>query len=210
MPRVKSKKVFGFVHEIMSVLAPHFPNVALRLFLQAAIVCNPAGESTSRPHYEHDFALFCVFIVQASDQCGFEEITYEFVAQAFLVYEDQISDSKQQIAAISLIGMTCSGTTRVMCVFDLLCVCTVATLAHLSCFGEDNWDTLVTKATQHSFKLLRKPDKCRAVLNCAHLFWAGTDDAPVHRDAQRVLGRIRGLFVTLLCYVCFSVAHFTM
>lgn len=62
-----------------------------------------------------------------------------------------------------------------------------ATLQQLMSFTEENYDTLATKATQHSAKLLKKPDQCRAVYNCAHLFWPGTDEAPGHRDERRVL-----------------------
>ena len=31
---VKTKKIFGFIHETISVLSPHYPDLALRLFLQ--------------------------------------------------------------------------------------------------------------------------------------------------------------------------------
>jgi len=139
MPVVKTKKIFGFVHEIITVLGPHYPEMALRLFLQAA---------------------------QASDAADFEAIAYEFVAQAFILYEDEISDSKAQFIAIQLI---------------------VATLQSTSNFGEENYDTLITKATQHSAKLLKKPDQCRAVCRCSHLFWTGTEEKVGFRDDRRVL-----------------------
>jgi len=100
--------VFGFVHETISVLSPHYPDLALRLFLQAAMT---------------------------ADVVGFEAISYEFVTQAFLVYEDEISDSRAQFNAITYI---------------------VACLQSFRSFGKENYDTLVTKATQHSLKLLKK------------------------------------------------------
>jgi len=137
--QVKSKKVFGFIHETISVLSPHYPDLALRLFLQAAMT---------------------------ADVVGFEAISYEFVTQAFLVYEDEISDSKQQLNAISYIA-ACLHTFR--------------------SFGKENYDTLATKATGHSLKLLKKIDQCRAVYNCSHLFWPGDDEHPGHRDEKRVL-----------------------
>eukprot|EP01006_Ploeotia_vitrea_P035991 TRINITY_DN65957_c0_g1_i1.p1 TRINITY_DN65957_c0_g1~~TRINITY_DN65957_c0_g1_i1.p1 ORF type:complete len:795 (-),score=534.20 TRINITY_DN65957_c0_g1_i1:64-2295(-) len=138
-PKVKTKKILGFVHEIISALAQHYPELALRLFLQAAA---------------------------AADAMQYEDIAYEFLSQAFVVYEEEISDSKAQFAAIVLI---------------------VATLQTLGCFSEDNYDTLITKATQHSAKLLKKPDQCRAIAQCASLFWTGTDEEPGHRDEKRVL-----------------------
>jgi len=47
-----------------------------------------------------------------------------------------------------------------------------ATLQHFLHLGEENFETLVTKTTLYSAKLLKKPDQCRAVYNCANLFWA--------------------------------------
>ena len=43
---------------------------------------------------------------QASDKLRLEAIAYEFVAQAFLVYEEQIADSRAQFNAITLIAAT--------------------------------------------------------------------------------------------------------
>eukprot|EP00456_Euglypha_rotunda_P081987 TRINITY_DN803_c0_g1_i5.p1 TRINITY_DN803_c0_g1~~TRINITY_DN803_c0_g1_i5.p1 ORF type:complete len:714 (+),score=128.95 TRINITY_DN803_c0_g1_i5:239-2143(+) len=137
--QVKSKKVFGFVHETISVLSTDYPDLALRLFLQAAMT---------------------------ADVVGFEAISYEFLTQAFLVYEDEISDSKAQINAITYM-VSCLTTFR--------------------SFGKENYDTLVTKATQHCLKLLKNIDKCRAVYTCSHLFWPGDDETPFHRDEKRVL-----------------------
>jgi vacuolar protein sorting-associated protein 35 len=138
-PQAKPKKVFGFVHEIITALSSQYPELALRLFLHAA---------------------------KLSDELNYEAIAYEFVVQAFLVYEDEISDSKQQFAAIGLVTTT------------------LQTLVSLS---EESYDTLITKATLHSAKLIKKPDQCRAVLRCSNLFWQGTDETPGHRDAKRVL-----------------------
>jgi len=136
---IRTRKIFGFVHETITVLSPHYPELALRLFLQAA---------------------------QTADSCNYEAIAYEFVAQAFICYEDEISDSNAQYAAITLI---------------------IASLQHFLNFGQENYDTLISKATQHSAKLLRKEDQCRAVYECAHLFWPGDDARPGHRDEKRVL-----------------------
>lgn len=101
----------------------------------------------------------------ASDE-SLEAIAYQFAATAFLCYEDHISDSKAQLRAITHIS---------------------AALQNISIFDADNYDTLVSKATQHSAKLLNKVDQCRAVYNCAHLFWPGDDENPGHRDEKRVL-----------------------
>lgn len=138
-PSIKAKKVFGFVHEVATALVARNAELGMRLFLHAA---------------------------QVADVLGFEPIAYEFITQALISYEEEISDSKAQLSAISII---------------------TGTIFSLKNPNPENYDTLATKATQHSAKLLKKPDQCRAVYNCTHLFWAGTDDAPLHRDDKRVL-----------------------
>jgi len=149
---VKTKKLFGFIHESISVLTSHYPALALRLFLSAA---------------------------QTADRLEFEAIAYEFVAQAFIAYEDELSESRAQYAAINLI---------------------VAALQTMSNFTQENYDTLVSKATQHCAKLLKKTDQCRAVTNCALLFWTGEDKNPGHRDEKRVLACLqRSLKIANAC-----------
>ena len=48
----------------------------------------------------------------------------------------------------------------------------------------DNYDTLATKATQYSARLLKKPDQCRAVAKASYLFVYST--AHTERDALEV------------------------
>jgi len=88
---------------------------------------------------------------QTADMTGFEEIAYEFFAQAFTVYEEAVSDSKAQFQAVCVIASALHQTRN---------------------FGKENYDTLITKCAQHASKLLRKPDQCRAVYLASHLWWA--------------------------------------
>ena len=75
-----------------------------------------------------------------------------FIFQAFALYEDEISDSKAQLAAITLM---------------------ISTFEQMSCFGEENHEPLRTQCALAASKLLKKPDQCRAVVVCSHLFWSG-------------------------------------
>ncbi|KAI1161785.1 vacuolar protein sorting-associated protein 35 [Nemania serpens] len=109
---------------------------------------------------------------QTADMVGFEEVAYEYFAQAFTVYEEAISDSKAQFQA----------------------VCVVASALHQTRnFGKENYDTLITKCALHGSKLLRKPDQCRAVYLASHLWWATPIPASeeseegLYRDGKRVL-----------------------
>lgn len=94
--------------------------------------------------------LFCA-AGQTADMTGFEEVAYEFFAQAFTVYEEAVTDSKAQFQAVCLIATALHQTRN---------------------FGKENYDTLITKCAQHGSKLLRKPDQCRAVYLASHLWWA--------------------------------------
>jgi vacuolar protein sorting-associated protein 35 len=87
---------------------------------------------------------------QIADECGFEDLTYDFYVQAFTVYEDSISESRAQLQAITLI---------------------IGTLASAKVFGVDNYDTLITKAALHGAKLLKKSHQATAVGLASHLWW---------------------------------------
>ncbi|KAK4189450.1 vacuolar protein sorting-associated protein 35 [Podospora australis] len=121
---------------------------------------------------ELSLRLFCS-CGQIADQTGFEEVAYEFFAQAFTVYEEAVSDSKAQFQAVAVIASALHRTRN---------------------FGKENYDTLITKCAQHASKLLRKPDQCRAVYLASHLWWATPiagnnedEDADLYRDGKRVL-----------------------
>ncbi|KAI8929302.1 vacuolar protein sorting-associated protein 35 [Entophlyctis helioformis] len=108
---------------------------------------------------------------QVADEMREEEMCYEFFVQALMVYEESVSESKAQVAAITQIIGTLYGTTV---------------------FGYENYETLITKCAVHCSRLLKRVDQCRGVTLVSHLFWA--DDAvkreegkPAYRDGKRVL-----------------------
>ncbi|KAJ5808226.1 hypothetical protein N7474_009495 [Penicillium riverlandense] len=110
---------------------------------------------------------------EVADQTGFEEVSYEFFAQAFTIYEDAISDSRAQFQAVCILAAALHGTRG---------------------FSKENYDTLITKAALHGSKLLKKPDQCRAVYLASHLWWIvenpqrGEEDPKnLYRDGKRVL-----------------------
>lgn len=132
------KKIFQLLNQIIEALSVvPSPELALRLYLQCA---------------------------EASNDCDLEPVAYEFFTQAFVLYEEEVADSKAQVTAIHLI---------------------IGTLQRMNVFGVENRDTLTHKATGYSAKLLKKPDQCRAVYACSHLFWV--DDQDGIKDGERVL-----------------------
>jgi len=117
-------KLLTFVGHMVESLKQWAPATALRLHLQCALVADSVGEA---------------------------EAAYDLIAKNFEVYEEEISDSRAQLAAVTLAA---------------------ATLQHMRGFDEDTYETLATKTTQYSAKLLKKPDQCRAVCRAAHMFWS--------------------------------------
>jgi vacuolar protein sorting-associated protein 35 len=160
----KLQALFKFMHQTVSVLAKaeHF-DLALRLFLLP--------------------------IQKPSLFVGYEMIAYEFVVQAFTIYEESVADSSKQQAALGIM------------------LTTLQNLSNTGVFSVENYDTLVTKIALYGSKLLKKPDQCRIVMQCAYLFWGrdttaddmkrirklteGEDGKPVenwvYREGKRVL-----------------------
>ncbi|XP_039157650.1 vacuolar protein sorting-associated protein 35A isoform X2 [Eucalyptus grandis] len=133
-----TKKIFQLLNQIVEALSSiPAPDLALRLYLQCA---------------------------EAANDCDLEPVAYEFFTQAYIIYEEEISDSRAQVTAMHLI---------------------IGTLQRMHVFGVENRDTLTHKATGYSAKLLKKPDQCRAVYACSHLFWV--DDQDNLKDGERVL-----------------------
>ncbi|XWS33889.1 hypothetical protein CRYUN_Cryun22dG0121700 [Craigia yunnanensis] len=132
------KKIFQLLNQTVETLSNiPSPELALQLYLQCA---------------------------EAANDCDLEPVAYEFFTQAYILYEEEISDSRAQVTAIHLI---------------------IGTLQRTHVFGVENRDTLTHKATGYSAKLLKKPDQCRAVYACSHLFWV--DDQDNVKDGERVL-----------------------
>lgn len=150
----QSSSLFKFLHSAVSTLYTRV---------------NGAGAA------ELSLRLFCS-CGQVADTAGFEEVAYEFFAQAFTVYEEAVSDSKAQFQA----------------------VCAIASSLHQSRnFGKENYDTLITKCAQHASKLLRKPDQCRAVYLASHLWWA-TPNPDSAEGEETEVGRAIMTFFSLL------------
>uniref|UniRef100_A0A1J3J294 Vacuolar protein sorting-associated protein 35 n=1 Tax=Noccaea caerulescens TaxID=107243 RepID=A0A1J3J294_NOCCA len=132
------KRILQLLNETVEVLSDvPASELALRLYLQCA---------------------------QAANDCELEAVAYEFFTKAYLLYEEEISDSKAQVTALRLI---------------------IGTLQRMRVFNVENRDILTHKATGYSAKLLKKPDQCRAVYECAHLFWA--DESENLKDGERVV-----------------------
>lgn len=80
----KCQKIYQYVNQLIVALLKesNCPELCLRLFLEAAL--NAAKSAIT----------------------DYESISYEFISQAFSIYEDEISDSKEQTLCLLLIITT--------------------------------------------------------------------------------------------------------
>ena len=89
--------------------------------------------------------------MQAAVVASSTGFAYDFASQSFVLYED-IAESRVQVQCLRTI-------------VGALHACKEAGMA------QESYESLITRATQSSTKLLRKPDQVLAVLRAAHLFW---------------------------------------
>jgi len=139
-PLISVKKVFQFLHKTVQALQQQAADVALQLWLVAAGAANQAA---------------------LSGLPGFEPICFEFLTQALMCFEEEVTETNKQYNAVFLF---------------------TGHLTKITCLEEENYDAISSKVTQHAARLLKKPLQCRAVAACSHLFWC---DA--RRDGKRVL-----------------------
>lgn len=138
-PQYSSKKVFHILMDGLNHLATNgHPEPAMRLFLQAA---------------------------QAADHCRFSAIAYEFVKEALLLYECEVTDSRQQVVALhSFIG----------------------TLLNMHYLAVEDYEALITKIAQYSNKLLKKADQSKLVALSSLLFFPPSK--PTLANTMEVVG----------------------
>lgn len=179
---VALKKLFQFLHQTTQALA-EIPrsDAALRLFLQCA---------------------------QAASDCNLEPVAYEFMERAYEIFEESIPGAKARAKEVFQLTWqhrstaTCSVVWADGIIFAFFCLLPtdskaqvtalqliIGSLQRCTVFGADNRAALVHKATGYSAKLLKKPDQCRAVYTCAHLFWHDTNETLC--DAESVLACLK-------------------
>jgi hypothetical protein len=82
-------------------------------------------------------------------QTDLEEIAYEFMSTAYTIFQEDISETDQKVSALNLM---------------------TTTLYNLTCFGNENFDTLVANCISYSGKLLKKNLHAESTTLSAHLY----------------------------------------
>lgn len=134
---------------------------ASKKLLQMANTCLKSFATVS----DHKPMLLRLYAAAAvlADECQQEAIAYDLFSQALMVYEEEISESREQVASLNLL---------------------ISSVSRCQNFDEENRDSLVHKTTVFSSRLLRKEDQCRAACACSHLFWGST---PETQDGEAVM-----------------------
>lgn len=96
-----------------------------------------------------------LFAAQIADSSFFPNQTYDFLEQAFSIYEEQITESKTQYSSLMGIANTLQSTRSL---------------------DEEQFNTLALRTAQFGGKLLRRVDQARAIVCASHLWWA--QDSP--------------------------------
>ncbi|KAJ2746194.1 retromer complex subunit Vps35 [Coemansia sp. BCRC 34301] len=160
------RQLCRFIQATISVLverssgSPQVAELALQLYLASA------QAASMSPAFRNEQAL--------------EEAAYEFIVQAFTIYEEHINESRAQYQALMLVINALHASRN---------------------FSAENYETLVAKCVQHGSRLLKRPDQTRVAYACAQLWWKtlpdselippplepGQDEAEVERThAERV------------------------
>jgi len=149
-PQFITRKVFHFIIEIVNAIsASGHPEIALKLFLMAAKSADEcAGIASAHGN-------------MAGSIAPFQAIAYEFMKEALILYETDITDSKTQVRVLKAM---------------------IGTLLNCGNFSAEDLDNVMTKLCQYSNKLLKKPDQCQMVALCSHLFWPPSGALPDGRN----------------------------
>ncbi|KAJ2608600.1 retromer complex subunit Vps35 [Coemansia sp. RSA 1365] len=135
-------QVCRFIQSTVSVLIerssglPAAAELALQLFLMAAQAASISPAFRDKP--------------------AIEEAAYEFIVQAFTIYEEHINESRAQYQALVLV-INALHTSRN--------------------FSAENYETLAAKCVQHGSRLLKRPDQARIAYSCAQLWWKTLPDS---------------------------------
>lgn len=128
------RKVFVFLQQTIAILAKSNVELGIKLYLQITL----AADNLAALGHKDEFG----------------PIVYELASQAFVLYEEEIGDSKAQTRSIKVM---------------------IGTLLACQTLSNEEYESLIPKAAQYSAKLLKKPDQCQMVALCAHLFYTTRD-----------------------------------
>uniref|UniRef100_A0A183BVW0 Vacuolar protein sorting-associated protein 35 n=1 Tax=Globodera pallida TaxID=36090 RepID=A0A183BVW0_GLOPA len=125
------------------------PELALRFYLNSSLV-------SDKIYYERS-----------------SEITYEFISKAFLLYEEEISESREQVQSLTLL---------------------IATITQIERLNDESHEPLRNQCALYASKLLKRPDQAQMLCLVARAFWhskLSDRDGQQRCDGARVVECLR-------------------
>lgn len=110
----------------------------------------------------------------------------ELFTQSFTLYEQAITDPKVQQRCI---------------------VCLMGALLECKSLSKEDYERLITKTAQFSAKVLKKPNQCELVAQCAHLFYPAEKVVSLFSNIGEKAGTsiaVLAPHLTLLCFLTLS------
>ncbi|KAJ1565134.1 Vacuolar protein sorting-associated protein 35, partial [Nowakowskiella sp. JEL0078] len=98
---------------------------------------------------------------QSADECGYEEIAYEFFSDALSAYEEAVAATPSQIATITLAK---------------------SALYSSNVFNSENYAALASKCIVFTSRLVRRVDQAHEIAISAHLYWVDDDNVVIDKS----------------------------
>ena len=140
--KVNQKRLFKLIAELLVLIQSSYPEMTLRLNLQAVQSIN-----------------------NLTTNIDLEDQAYEFMSSAYTIFEEDISETESKVSALNLI---------------------TATLYTITCFGNENFDTLISNCISYSGKLLKKNLQTEALIMSSHLYYC-----PFKKQGAKVMEQLR-------------------
>lgn len=141
---VSCRTVFIFVQEVIARMSKGRPEIGVKLYLESALTVDKLALRGNK---------------RAVGQDSFASVAYEFISQAFALYEEYAGDSRLQSRCI---------------------VAMIGTLLACRSLSKEDYESLIMKTAQYSAKMLKKSEQCAMVAQCSHLFYVVGNDNQVH------------------------------
>uniref|UniRef100_A0A914H1W4 Vacuolar protein sorting-associated protein 35 n=1 Tax=Globodera rostochiensis TaxID=31243 RepID=A0A914H1W4_GLORO len=147
----RMSKIFTFCLNTINALRQQAekPELALRFYLNSSLV-------SDKIYYERS-----------------SEITYEFISKAFLLYEEEISESREQVQSLTLL---------------------IATITQIERLNDESHEPLRNQCALYASKLLKRPDQAQMLCLVARAFWhskLSDRDGQQRCDGARVVECLR-------------------
>lgn len=154
-------------------------------FKQVLVILNELY--MAHPERLYEILQLYLHAATVADNVGFSDASFEYINQALVLYEEQLSLGLTDNYYASASPHDALGGSLAL---YMLVIALVNSVGIKRSYDKDAYVELAAKVTHYGLRLLRKQDQCRAIYTSAHLWW-WTDDygfeGELFQDGKRVL-----------------------